>query len=249
MEDRRPSDGHINSSMDIILNFLLGAIVIIIYVIGFYLHIKLIKAAKQDKSMTWMIDIANSIFMLCNRAHVILMNAVTYMIDDLYIYTGSWFCYTSKALTIIGNTHLISHTFIIAIMKYVMIVLHDKVRVIGKEKMKGIFLMVNVLFPIYMFAVFNIMYPDFLFIYDGVSQAKRCLGEPELFSSQNPNKTATKLNDVCEFSDSFESWSIQKSLRLTKSIVCWFHCILIYLFLWNLVEAFIYYFVFKSMWR
>ena len=114
MEDQSPSNYRTKVTTDIILKCLLGIIAIIIYVIGCYLHIKLIKAAKQDKSMTWMIDIANSIFMLGNRAHVILMNAVTYIINDLHVYTGLWFCYTSKALTIIGNTHLTSHTFIIA---------------------------------------------------------------------------------------------------------------------------------------
>ena len=62
-----------------------------------------------------------------------------YVIENVHTYTGSWFCYTSKALTLIGNANCSGHTFIIAIMKYVMIVLHEKMRFIEKEKAQRIF--------------------------------------------------------------------------------------------------------------
>ena len=147
------------------------------------------------------------------------------MIDDLYKYTGSWFCYSSKALAIIGNGNVSGHTFIIAVMKYVMIVHHEKVRHIGKEKAKKIFLVINVLYPIYMFCIFNIFNPDFLFIYGHISAANRCLGESELSSALDPNKTALKLHDMCKISDPVRSWSIMKFLQLSRSIVCWFHIV------------------------
>ena len=98
-----------NYFIDVGLKCLFGGIVVIIYIIGAYLHIKLIKTSKNDKSMTWMMDIANSIYMLCHKAHLIIIYILTYMIDDLYKYTGSWFCYSSKALAIIGNGNVSGH--------------------------------------------------------------------------------------------------------------------------------------------
>ena len=245
MEDSNQS----NDSIDISLKCASGGIVVILYIIGVYLHVKLIKISNSDRHMTWMMDIANSILILCSWAHLIIMHILTYMISDLHNYTGLWFCYASKALTIISNAHIGGHSFIIAMMKYVVIVFHDKVRCIGIEKAKIIFLVINVLYPVYMFSVFNIINPDFLFIYGSVSQANRCLGESEIFSGQDPNKTIVKLHDICEFSEPFDSWSVMKVLRLIRSMVCYFHVALIYLFLWNVIEAFVYYFVFKFMWR
>ena len=249
MEDSIESNNQKNNSIDISLKCVSGGIVVILYMIGVYLHFKLIKTSKNDKHMTWMMDIANSILILCSWAHLIIMNILTYIISDLHTYTGSWFCYASKALTIISNAHIGGHSFIIAIMKYVVIVFHEKVRCIGMENAKRIFLMINVLYPVYMFSVFNIINPDFLFIYGSISQANRCLGESEIFSGQDPNKTIVKLHDICEFSEPFDSWSVMKVLRLIRSMVCYFHVALIYLFLWNVIEAFVYYFVFKFMWR
>ena len=238
-----------NYFIDVGLKCLLGGIVVIIYIIGAYLHIKLIKTSKNDKNMTWMMDIANSIYMLCHKAHLIIIYILTYMIDDLYMYTGSWFCYSSKALAIIGNGNVSGHTFIIAVMKYVMIVHHEKVRSIGKEKTKRIFLVINVLYPIYMFCIFNIFNPNFLFIYGHISAANRCLGESEISSALDPNKTALKLHDMCKIAEPVQLWSLMKFLQLGRSIVCWFHIVLIYLFFWNILEAFFYFFVFRFMWR
>ena len=249
MEDENQSNDNMNYLIDIGLKCVFGGIVIIFYSVGVHLHIKLIKTSKNDKNMTWMMDIANSILILCNFAHFIIMYIITYMIDNLYIYTGSWFCYTSKALSIMGNAHVGGHTFFIAIMKYVMIVLHDKVRSFGKENAQRIFLAMNVLYPIYIFLVFHLINPDFLFIYGHVSQSLRCLGESEIYSAQNPNQTVAKLHNFCEFSESFEPWSVMKVIRLGRSIFCWIHVGLIYLLFWNVIEAFLYFFVFKFMWR
>ena len=249
MENPNQIDDCTNSRIDIAVKCILGGIVVISYFIGIYLHIKLIKISMAEKTMTWMIDIANSIFLLCQFGHIITMYALTYMVDNLHTYTGSWFCYTSKALTITFNAHVSGHTFIIAIMKYVMIVLHEKVRVIGKEKAQRIFLVINILYPVYLFSIFNLINFDFLFVYGAVSQANRCLGESELVSNMDSNKTAVKLHNLCEFSDTLDVWSIQKVLHLGRSIICWFHVSLVYLNLWNVIEAVVYYFVFKSMWR
>ena len=118
MEDSNQIDEYTNSPIDIAIKCILGGIVVITYFIGIYLHMKLIKTSRLEKCMTWMIDIANSVFLLCQFGHLIIMYAVTYGVYNLHTYTGSWFCYTSKALTLILNAHVSGHTFIIAIMKY-----------------------------------------------------------------------------------------------------------------------------------
>ena len=249
MEGQNQISEDTNEPIDIFCKCFLGAIVLCTYIIGVFLHVKLIKASKKDKEMTWMMDICNSIFLLILFAHIIIMKTLTYLIENVQTYTGAWFCYTSKALTITFNAHVSGHTFIIAIMKYVMIVLHEKVRLIGKEKTQKIFLVINILYPVYLFSIFNLINFDFLFVYGAVSQANRCLGESELVSNMDSNKTAVRLHNLCEFSGSLDVWSFRNVLYLGRSIFCWFHVILVYLNLWNVIEAVVYYFVFKFMWR
>ena len=235
--------------IDIFCQYFLGGMVLCTYIIGVYLHGKLIQASKKDKEMTWMMDICNSIFLLILYAYIIIMKTLTYAIDNVQTYTGSWFCYTSKALSLIGHVSCAGHTFIIAIMKYVMIVLHEKIRFVGKEKMQRIFLTIYIIYPLYMFGVFNIINPDFLFVYDGISHANRCLGKSEIFSGNNTNKTAIKLHDICKLTEPFDPGSFQYIVHLSRSVICWFHVIIMYLNGWNVIEAFIYFFIFKFMWR
>ena len=69
MEDNSQSNHNMNYLIDIGLKCVFGGIVIISYSVGVQLHIKLIKTSKNDKNMTWMMDIANSIFIISMFDH------------------------------------------------------------------------------------------------------------------------------------------------------------------------------------
>ena len=106
----------------IITNVSLGVLVLCFYFIGVYLHSKIIVASKRDKEMTWKLDVINSVGISFHYAHVLILSGITYMIKDLYLYTGSWFCYLSKIITVSGMALVTGHSLIIAMMKYTMIV-------------------------------------------------------------------------------------------------------------------------------
>ena len=93
-----------------------------IYIIGFYLHLKIIRVCRKDKDITWKLDITNSLLLMLNFFHWILMHILTYFVNDLYTYTGEWFCYTSKVLQFYGALYQYGHTLNVSIMKYVIIV-------------------------------------------------------------------------------------------------------------------------------
>ena len=247
MEDRNSEDEIGNDTVDIAMKFLSGGIVVTIYIIGFYLHTRLIKFTKKDKDMCWMMIITNSLFILGHFAHTIIMYALTYLLDNLHTYTGSWFCYTSKTLSLIGNAHLGCHSLVIAVMKYVMIVRHSKVQSIGKDRMKRIFVAINIIYPVFVLAIFIMINPNFLYLLDSISQANRCLGKSDLYSEQN--KTVIKMHHICKFSLPHSSWTFQNVFDLIKSVICWINLGIIYLNLWNILEAFVYFSIFRFMWR
>jgi hypothetical protein len=222
---------------------------VFVYGIGAFFHWKVIKVSNRDKQMTWKTDVFNSVMLISHYAHVILMHGVTLLVKDLYIYTGSWFCYASKALVVYGNAHVTGHSFIIAIMKYVAIVQHEKVRNIGEEKAKNILFWINIIYPAYVVGMFNVVRPDFFFAYDGISQANRCLGKSDMISSQDNNKTATKLHNLCEISPPLNQTSLVYGIYIVRKATCWLHVSILYFNLWNVLEFFLYCIIFDFMRR
>ena len=144
---------------------------------------------------------------------------------------------------------IIGHSLIIALMKYTMIVHDVKVRSFGQDKMKKIFLSITIIYPFYFLCFFNIVRPDFLFVFDGISQANRCLGKSDLMASDDSNKTATKLHDVCKLEMPPNPMSAEFLLFLFRTGICWFHILIVYCNVFNIIEAFIYCRVFNFMRR
>ena len=106
---------------------------------GIYLHVKIIKISKKEKEMTWKLDITNSCLLIFNCTHSNLMEHITYIVHNLYTYTGQWFCYASKVVNYYGNLYTAGHSMIVSILKYIRIVHWKQSRKLGKEKVDGIF--------------------------------------------------------------------------------------------------------------
>ena len=233
----------------IITNVSLGVLVLCFYIIGVYLHSKIVVASKRDKEMTWKLDVINSVGISFHYAHVLILSGITYMIKDLYLYTGSWFCYLSKIITVSGMALVTGHSLIIALMKYTMIVHQKRVMAFGQDKAKKIFIGINIMYPIYIQCIYHIFRPDFLFVYDGISQANRCLGNPELNASDDGNKTSLKVVDLCDFRAPSDRISVEFGFYVVRKGVCWFHILVNYFNFFNIIEAFIYCVVFNFMRR
>ena len=239
----------VNDGVNFITEICMGVLVLCLYTLGIYLHSKIITTSKRDKEMTWKLDIVNSTVLSFHYGHVLIMKGITYLVKDLHFYTGSWFCYLSKVITISGNALVTGHSLIIALMKYIMIVHHIKVRRYGQEKVKKIFLCINIIYPIYIQCFFHIVRPDFLFVYDGISQANRCLEKSDLTAGDDSNKTATKLHDICKLDVPSDPISAEFLLYLFRTGICWFHIVIVYFNVFNITEAFVYCAIFNFMRR
>jgi hypothetical protein len=141
------------------------------------------------------------------------------------------------------------HSFIIAIMKYVIIVQYIKVRKFGEENVKRIFFWINIIYPAYFILMITLARPDFLIVYDGVSPANRCLGKSDIISSQNSNKSAIKLHNICELSAPLNNVSDEFMIYAGRTTICWVHIVIYYFNMWNILEFFIYCAIFKFMLR
>ena len=231
-----PALNHISISKTIAMCIL----VLCVYVLGVFFNTRIIIVSKKDQHATWKIDIFNSSMLIVHFAHLFVMHGVTYLIKDLYLYTGTWFCYTSKAITFFGNSHVGGQSFMISVMKCAIIVHWKRIRDFGEEKVKQIFFWLNIIYPLYILAVFNVIRPDFLFAYDGINYSNRCLGKSDMISSQDRNTSATKLHNICEVEPPLDHISFDYMVYLSRKSICWLHVFLWYSNIWNLLEFFIY---------
>ena len=224
-------------------------LVVFLYLIGVNIHSKVISASKQDKQVTWKLDVTNSFILIFYYANNIVMNGLTILVNDLYLYTGPWFCYAYKFLSIYCNAYATGHSLIIALMKYVIIVKYVRVRKSGEENVKRIFFWTNLIYPAYIIGMFTLARPDFLIAYDGVSPANRCLGKSDIISSQNSNQSATKLHNICELAAPLNKISFEYMIYGGRTTICWLHIVIGYSNCWNVLEFFIYCAIFKFMRR
>ena len=232
------------STQFVVTQTLMCVLVVFVYVIGIYLHSRVMLVCKKEQEMTWKLDILNSCVVLINYGHVIIMYSLTYLVADLHTFTGNWFCYISKALTLYGNTQVISHSYIISLMKYVMIVYQQKVTAFGKSSIKAVFFWFHLLYPVYLNGMVTVARPDYIVAYDSINQANRCLGKTDVYKNEN----ATRLFHLCmNIPEPHQKLSLEYAVYYGRKSICWFHVILFFLNYMNILEIFIYYQIFTYM--
>ena len=223
------------------------------YVMGFYFCVKIILVSLKDKeSIAWKLDIANATCLIIHFTHLIFMHGITYIISDLYKYTGKWICYTSKLLTYLGNFHIYGHSFFIALLKCFVITKWQSARRFGHRKLAKIFLWIDlILYSSSAFLVRLLSKPDFFWEYKGFNHVEKCLGDPyDTWGLNSTNKTNHAGSGHCLISDDTTSQSeIEYSIYVVRLIICYAQLIFIALIALNIFEIGLYCKIFSFMRR
>ena len=201
---------------------LLMTLASVIYFVGVYFHVKIIQVSKKDNELTWKLDTMNSIAMIIFFFLSIFMHCITYIIRDLYKYTGQGLCYVFKIITIYFNFYLWGHALIIALTKYTIIVHWQKTREWGNEKVAMLYLLIDIIHPVIFIIIWLCIRPDFFWAYDGMAQIDRCLGDPKDVWSDNfeklmENKSLTKLHNLCEMVAPPKEYYFQYTIHLIRT--------------------------------
>ena len=227
----------------------LGVYVFGMYVLGLYLHSKVISVCMKEKHSSWTLDIIGSCVTMFYYGQMLIMRVITDIIDDLYLFTGEWFCYTYIAFHFYGLFHVSMHSMVIALFKYISIVWHNKAEDIGRDKIKTIFNLISIISPAFVIAIFLLSRPDFFTVYRGMHVTNTCLGKGDLNLTMSVNGSASKLHDLCEISKPIVEFSFETVVYIARRLLCWTNVILFYLNLWNVTECIIYIRIFGNMRR
>ena len=227
---------------------------VFLYLIGVSFHTKVIKVSRKDREMTWRLDIVNSVVILSMQFNNMFMQILTYGVTDLYLYTGEWFCYTSKFIAIYLQMYTIGHSLFIAILKYIIIVHWERARDWGNEKIVLIFSSVDILHPILSITFWLSARNDFFWAYDGWVLFDRCLGDPKDnwssdYEELSPNRTLTKIHDLCDSDQSHRAKDFNYAVHVSKVFVCWLNVAWVYVTNFNFLELIVYCQTFRFMKR
>ena len=233
-----------------VLVFLL-VLIILVYSIGVYLHTNILITAKKEKDVSYQLDVVNSVVILFHFAHFIIIAGAKFLIKDLYTHTGEWLCYTSKFVRLLGGLQVASQSLVISLLKYSIIVCHEKTRAIGRGKVQNVFLVLNMLYPICIIGSFAVAKNNFLTIYDNASEGNSCLVKISATNETifDKNQHHTKLFNICDMIELPNQKPSELIFNVGKKSICWISLISVYLNACNIPEAFIYCLIFRFMRR
>ena len=160
------------------------------------------------------------------------------MVEDLYLYTGEWFCFAAKGVGHFLIVYLGSHSSIIAAMKYVVIVHEEKIRRF-KSKIKDAFFVLNFLNPVMNILLMILLIPNFFVLYEGLSHINRCFG--------NQKQNYTSMFFMCDLIEPREIYSVEGVFNVMKWIICKLQVTLGYLAFLNVLDVVFYFQTFSFM--
>ena len=210
----------------------IASIITILYVVGLYLHLRIIKISKTTKEMTWKLDITHSMICIFLFTYNVMIHPTTYFVENLYMYTGEWFCYAAKVISQFLLLYLGAHSTIIAALKYVIIVHDEKIRLF-KEKIKNAFFLFNISYPIFIILFTVLLIPNYFAIYEGHTHINRCFG------SQGRNYT--KWYFMCDLIETHHTnSSFDETMNVAKVIICKAQVIIFYATSLNFFDLLLY---------
>ena len=210
----------------------IASIVTILYAVGLYLHLRIIRVSKTTKEMTWKLDITHSMICIALYTYNVLIHPTTYFVENLYMYTGEWFCYAAKVISQFLLFYLGAHSTIIAAMKYVIIVYEEKIRLF-KSKIKDTFFFVNISYPIFLILLTVFLIPNYFALYGGHTHINRCFG--------NQGRNYTKWYFMCDLIETHHTFSsFDEAINSVKVIICKAQVIIFYATTLNLFDLLLY---------
>ena len=216
-----------------------NSFLVIIFLIGLYLQIKIIVASKVEKGVTWRIDMCNSIVMIIFYSFRIVGEIIIYNVPVLHVYTGKWFCYVALFINMFGAFSVISHSLVVSVYKYVFIVHQKLIRYVGVDNASLASFWISLVLPATL-AVSFIARPTL----PSYSSVYSCLGMNDEKSAHANESSTEKIKMLlfCGFDDfsDIQYGVFDYFINIVNMMGCFITVMLVVFILANIMEAIIY---------
>ena len=225
-----------------------GALVLI-YIIGFCLQIKIIKTVKEEKTLTWDINLIHSTVMLIHFTFAILLYIITNLIPNLNRYVGVWFCYCLLFLRCYGISEILSHSLFISIYKYIFIVHNGTVRSFGQDRIKNFLFRFCIIWHVLVSLTYTFRpnYRAFAALNGGCGSEQVSILNNVTISESVGNLRNRIL--FCGFPENDWSNTFEFLAYIVTRVYCFLQTIIVAFVLLNLLEIFFYVRIFQHMKR
>jgi len=213
---------------------------VLLFGLGLILQLKIIVVARKEKDTTWQIYICHSIVLTIYYSFTILFAALMNFAPLTSMYTGSWLCYVGLFVQAYCYYAITNHTLLVAVMKFMFIVHREKVTAFGKEKVKLIFLRINLCFPLFWTTLVILSSENSI-----ISSVNTCF--QQLAVPTNTTSCGTIKTIFCEFGHQAIVGEHAYILYIIKRCGCIFLEIAGVGMSSNLPEAFFYHKLFRKM--
>ena len=130
----------------------IGIILVIIKLlfvsIGLFVHVKVWFLIKNEKSISTQVVKVYIIALIVMCPSWLIFSTIIDFIHPVDEVIGLWFCTLGKFIIYFCFIIVAFNSFIVAFMRYLFIVHEEKVKQYGKEKVKKLFLILSLLFPL-----------------------------------------------------------------------------------------------------
>ena len=207
--------------------------------VGEFIHFKLYKLVSKENGLVKQTTQIYVLVQMIGYPILVAFISATDFMHPLSHILGDWSCIFAIGFGYLYLFHILQHSFVTAMMRYLFIVHLEWVQRHGKDRIKRIFLIITICMPIVITAWDTCDdFAPFPFI-------SRCKGiDHRNFLSKIPD-----LNDVkipCEDVDASESFTV---LSVIRKISCITKVLLFALLGLNIPEGLIYYAIFSHMKR
>ena len=237
------------SELDIATLLIRCSVYVFIFSIGLGLQMKIIKAVKEEKAMTWDINISHSFVMIFHFTFTILIDTVTDVFPGFKMYFGTWFCYVLMFVRCYSASAITYHSLFICVYKCIIIVHNQAIRRFGMEKMKKLLFWSNLILPGFISFSYVVRPNNRFFKF-----MHKC-GKYQYTDTSNDAINATLIGDMgnqflfCGITNRDMNNAFDDFINIVTRVFCFLQTIVLALVVLNILEIFIYLRIFRHMQR
>ena len=216
------------------------------YAIGFYIQVKKIKRVKQEKAVTWELEIYHSIVCIFHFWFCIFVEILELFIADTSESTKWLLCTFAWCVKTLGVNAIFSHSLTISMCKYIIIV-HCKGKSVGRHNVVKLASCVMLAYQILWTLLGWIRAGGILITNnDFVSWS---ISMCNAFDWNHIDNKTSRRRFVCGFPDDDDQKGNWDFVFVGSEIFCIIQFIVDFIVNLNVLEAFLYFKIFKSMHR
>ena len=220
-----------------------SGIKLLVLIAGEYLQIKVYHLMKKERNIVTNITQLFVVTQMIFWPFLFLFSGSTDFFHPMNELVGQWYCNIASFFFWLLAYVILSHSFIVATMRYFFILHREKVDKYGKEWVQQMFLALSVGLPLFM-AIWDELEGTEL---DAMSFINKCNGKHhQVFLIESSTLNVVKRN-FCAFEDYDTTGLMAKILALLRQCSCVTNKIVQLLIGFNITEGFLYYKIFTHI--